>query len=96
MPVVTRPGFYDGVFKKPGQTAPEAAFTEVITAPEDDLREAVADALMEIGPEAGGDGVPNLDVVREAVVASGHLSASQARKRITAKLRDAVWAELRE
>ena len=63
---------------------------------DDGLRDAVADALMEAAPEDGGDGVPNLDVVRAAVVEAGHLSASQARKRITAGLRDELWAEMQD
>ncbi|WP_157084253.1 hypothetical protein [Sediminimonas qiaohouensis] len=63
---------------------------------DDDLRDAVIDALMDLKPEEGGDGVPNLGVVREAVVEAGHMSKSQAKKRITADLRDEAWAELQE
>jgi len=59
-----------------------------------DLREAVADILAEIGEEEGGDGVPNMDVVRAALVEAGVLSATEAKRRVTAGLRDAVWSEL--
>lgn len=61
---------------------------------DDDVREAVADILAEIGEEEGGDGVPNMDIVRAALVKAGAVSAAEARKRVTVELRDAVWAEL--
>jgi len=61
---------------------------------DDDLRDAVADILAETGEEEGGDGVPNMDVVRAALVKSGAVSAAEAKKRVTVELRDAVWAEL--
>lgn len=62
--------------------------------PDDDLRDAVADILTEIGEEEGGDGVPNMDVVRAALVKAGAVSAAEAKKRVTVELRDAVWAGL--
>jgi len=62
--------------------------------PDDELREAVADILAEIGEEEGGDGVPNMDVVRAALVKAGAVRADEAKRRVTAGLRDAVWSEL--
>jgi hypothetical protein len=63
---------------------------------DDELREALIDILMEIGAEEGGDGVPNMDVVRAGLVKAGAITAAEAKKRVTTEMRDAAWAELQE